>query len=83
MKIPPQDTTGSARVLALDPSEMLTPEQAAHDLKLSTRTLAAWRSSGRHGLPFYRVGGRIRYARSDLQAWLAARQCAEPAQGVA
>jgi excisionase family DNA binding protein len=44
----------------LDPADLLTPEQAAQLLGLSDRTLATWRSKGRHGLAWIRVGGRIR-----------------------
>lgn len=58
----------------LDPAELLTPEQAAQALGLSAKTLATWRSTGRHALPFIRCGARIRYRRADLVAWLAARQ---------
>lgn len=58
----------------LDPTELLTPEQAAQTLGLSAKTLATWRSTGRHALPFIRCGARIRYRRADLAAWLSARQ---------
>lgn len=59
---------------SLDPAELLTPEQAAGVLGLSVRTLATWRSTGRHALPFIRCGARIRYRRGDLAAWLQGRQ---------
>lgn len=36
-------------------------------------TLAVWRSTGRHQLPFVKVGGRVRYRRSALFAWLETR----------
>lgn len=58
----------------LNLSDLLTPEQAALTLKLSVKTLATWRSTGRHALPFIRCGSRIRYHRPDLVAWLASRQ---------
>ncbi|MEQ6331031.1 helix-turn-helix domain-containing protein [Pseudomonas chengduensis] len=66
-------TTASA-VISLNPADLLTPEQAAALLGLSVKTLATWRSTGRHALAFIRCGTRIRYRRSDLDAWLAQRQ---------
>lgn len=58
----------------LTPETLLTPEQAAQMLRLSVKTLATWRSTGRHALPFIRCGARIRYRRADLAAWLQERQ---------
>lgn len=52
------------------PDELMTPEQVANALLLSLRTLAAWRSSGRNPLPYLKIGGRVRYRRSDVDAWL-------------
>ena len=58
----------------LEPADLLTPEQAAMVLGLSAKTLATWRSTGRHSLPFIRCGARIRYHRNDLAQWLQDRQ---------
>lgn len=56
------------------PSNELLDEQAAADfLDLKPGTLAVWRSVGRYGLPFVKVGHRVRYRRSDLVAWLERR----------
>nr|WP_294973698.1 helix-turn-helix domain-containing protein [uncultured Pseudomonas sp.] len=60
--------------VSLDVVELLTPTDTANILGLSPRTLATWRSTGRHGLPFIRCGGRIRYRRSDLATWLEHRR---------
>lgn len=58
---------------ALNPEEWLTPPEAAKLAKLSVRTLSdkRWKKTG----PPYRKlspgkGGRIRYRRSDVLAWL-------------
>lgn len=59
---------------SLTPEALLTPEQAAQVLGLSVKTLATWRSTGRHALPFIRCGARIRYQRTALAAWLEGRQ---------
>ncbi|AFK70858.1 helix-turn-helix domain-containing protein [Pseudomonas putida] len=53
--------------------DLLTPEQASQLLGLSVKTLATWRSTGKHALPFTRCGARIRYQRTELVAWLTGR----------
>ena len=55
------------------PQRLLTPSQAGEYLGIKPQTLAVWRSCGRHDLPFVKVGGRVKYRRSDLDDWLAAR----------
>ncbi len=64
MRQHPGDVTG------LTPETLMTPQQAAQVLGLSVKTLATWRSTGRHALPFIRCGGRVRYRHSDVAAWL-------------
>jgi hypothetical protein len=46
----------------------LTPKQAAPRIKYSLKTLEAWRRTGKN-LPFHKVGGRIYYNISDLEAF--------------
>lgn len=58
----------------LDPAARMSPQETALQLGVSKRTLDAWRSTGRHALPYYRLGGRIYYSRTDVLAWLEARQ---------
>ena len=53
-------------------SELLTPEEAAKLLKMAPGTLSNWRVQGR-GPRFTNAGRRIRYARNDLAAYVAAR----------
>lgn len=62
-----------ATALPLDAADLLTPEAAATLLGMSSRTLATWRSKRRHGLPYIRVGGRIRYSKTALLNWLQSR----------
>ena len=71
---PPKQHLPMSAGAVLAPEDLLTPEHAAQMLNLSVKTLASWRSCGRHSLPFIRCGGRIRYRRGDLAAWLHARQ---------
>ena len=58
---------------ALNPDEWLTPAEAVNLAKLSVRTLSDRRWKGT-GPPFTKLspgkGGRIRYRRSDVLAWL-------------
>ena len=53
--------------------ELLNEQQAAEYLTVSPGTLSVWRSTGRYSLPFVKVGRRVRYRLSDLDAWLEAR----------
>ena len=46
----------------------LTGEEVCRQLRLSTRTLQEYRNLGT--LPFYKIGGKILYKQSDIQAML-------------
>jgi hypothetical protein len=59
----------SYRVLSDEPDALLTEIEAADLLRLSIRTLQAWRARG-YGPPFVRAGRAIRYRRRDLVAWV-------------
>lgn len=50
---------------------MLRPEAAAY-VRLSEKTLANWACSGEH-IPFYKLGKRVIYKRSDLDAFIASK----------
>jgi hypothetical protein len=60
-----------------EPIELLTPAQTAALLGMSPGTLEVWRSTKRYPLNFVKVGGRVRYARQDVERFLQARtvQC--------
>ena len=51
----------------------LNPREAAACLGLSTRTLERYRVSG-DGPVFVKLGGRVRYLRDDLDAWVRSRR---------
>ena len=51
--------------------ELLTAGETAQLLRCSLRTLDRERADGR-GCPFVRIGGRIRYRRADVEAFVAA-----------
>ena len=54
---------------AIGKDPLLSPEQAAHILGVSYRTLEAWRSRG-IGPKFHKVGRCVRYASPDLQSFV-------------
>ncbi|MCK1457095.1 helix-turn-helix domain-containing protein [Bradyrhizobium sp. 2] len=53
----------------IDPDALIAEVQAADFLKISIRTLQAWRCRGA-GPAYVRVGRAIRYRRRDLLAWI-------------
>jgi excisionase family DNA binding protein len=56
----------------IDPPEtLLTAPETAQYLRCSLRTLDRERADGR-GIPYVRIGGRIRYRRADVEAFVAA-----------
>lgn len=55
------------------PSGIMTPAEAARYLRLAVTTLAKARCWG-GGPVFLRLGRRIGYNRSDLDAWLSVRR---------
>lgn len=50
---------------------LISAEQAADYLDVSTRTLANWRSRGFPNVPFCKLGRCIKYRPSDLDAYIA------------
>ena len=61
--------SSKARLLA----DFLMQDEVAAELKLSTRTLARWRRF-REGPPVTKIGRRVYYRWTTLQAWLRARE---------
>ena len=51
-------------------ADLLSEREAAESLCLAPNTLQVWRSTGRYGLPFIKIGSKVRYRREDLQRWL-------------
>ena len=54
-------------------TELLSPDQAAATIDVTSGTLSVWRSTGRYGIPFIKIGRKVRYRKSDLIAWLESR----------
>ena len=62
-----------------DNAEFMDTSAAAAWLALSPRTLEGYRVTG-GGPAFHRFGNRVRYRRSDLDAWAAKRRATTTAQ---
>jgi excisionase family DNA binding protein len=60
----------------LDLPILLTPEEVAARLRVTTGTLAVWRCTKRYRLQYVRVGRAIRYRLEDVEEFL--RQGAVP-----
>lgn len=54
-------------------SNLLSPAQAAEYLQVKVATLAVWRSNGRYNLSYVKIGSRVQYRLSDLDAFIAER----------
>ncbi len=57
----------------LDADPRLTEQQAAEVLGVRPGTLQVWRSTGRYGLEYIKVGRLVRYRLSALEAFLQRR----------
>jgi hypothetical protein len=69
----------------LDQPRRLSPKEAAAYIGSTPKTLAKWRSTGRHSIPFLKFGtgkrASVRYDRNDLDAFL--NRCREHGSGAA
>jgi excisionase family DNA binding protein len=63
-----------ARPQDLSDDALLTEDEAAESLRISVRTLQAWRLKAA-GPAFVRVGRAIRYRRGDIKAWVKLNTC--------
>jgi excisionase family DNA binding protein len=53
---------------------LLTPEEAADRLRVSKGTLCVWRCTKRYPLPFVKVGSKVFYRSSAIEAFITARE---------
>jgi hypothetical protein len=54
--------------------DLISPELAAIELNLPLTTLAMDRHNGRLGIPFYKLGRRVRYSIKQIVSWLVEQQ---------
>jgi predicted DNA-binding transcriptional regulator AlpA len=59
-----------------DDDELLTPVELSAKIKIPVATLSTWRAR-RQGPRAFRVGGHVRYRRSEVDRWLA--ECGDTA----
>ncbi|MCT6664296.1 helix-turn-helix domain-containing protein [Enterobacter mori] len=52
------------------PAKKLTRSEAAEHLGVNTQTLANWAHTGKVKIPFHKVGRKVIYFKSDLDAYL-------------
>ena len=58
--------------------DRLSRREAADFLGVAVSTLEVWACTGRYDLPYVRVGRRVFYRRSDLEAFVAQRTVTNP-----
>ena len=58
---------------ALPKPSLLTPQDVADRLGVSTTTLSTWRCTKRYPLPYVKVGRLVRYRLADIEAFEVAR----------
>lgn len=54
-------------------AERMTRDQAAAYLGVKKATLNCWAVTGKYNLPFQRIGSRVFYLKSDLDAFIERR----------
>ena len=52
---------------------LMTPEQVAKYLGISTETLNVWRCTKRYDLPYVKAGRLVRYRVEDVEGFIASR----------
>ncbi|MDP2172011.1 MAG: helix-turn-helix domain-containing protein [Rhodocyclaceae bacterium] len=66
-------TSAVAGILRPRNTDLVDEIEAAEILDVVVGTLQVWRSTGRYGIPFIKVGRKVRYSRTALNAWLESR----------
>lgn len=72
----PPETVSTVSVLfdsKSNPDPLLTEGEAAEFLGIKPATLAVWRATKRYPLPYVKIGSRVRYKKSALQAFADSR----------
>ena len=52
---------------------LITPKEAADRLGVAIGTMAIWRTTKRYDLPYVKVGRKVMYRLTDIEAFIAAR----------
>ncbi|MGH9927684.1 MAG: helix-turn-helix domain-containing protein [Pyrinomonadaceae bacterium] len=67
--------------LIVSHDRLLSRKEAARYLNLATQTLAVWACTGRYGLPYIKIGNRVRYRLSDLEEFVKTRRVTRTPSG--
>lgn len=59
--------------MSATPKTLLTPQDVAARLGVSTTTLSTWRCTKRYPLPYVKVGRLVRYRLADVEGFELAR----------
>lgn len=49
--------------------ELVSPDDLAKELQVTTGTLAVWRSTKRYNIPYLKIGSLVRYLRPGIEKW--------------
>jgi hypothetical protein len=66
------DSARSKTTPSFHADQLLSRKEAARFLGFAPQTLAVWACTGRHDLPFIKIGKRTRYRLADLQEFVRA-----------
>jgi hypothetical protein len=77
--MPAADRSKDAGVVQVP--RLLTESEAAIVLRVSPRTLTSWRSSGRYGLRYAKIGGRVVYEQAALRDFIESRTITRRTRG--
>lgn len=64
------EATASNAIQRIAPSGLMRPDQVAEYLQITPSTLAVWRCTNRRVLPYVKIGGQVRYRRTDVDAFI-------------
>lgn len=53
----------------MDIDDLVTPAFLAKELNVAEGTLAVWRCTKRHNIPYVKIGSRVRYFRSGIEEY--------------
>ena len=69
-------STTEAKIISINPGELICETEVARDLHLRPGTLCAWRIRNR-GPCWIKIGKKVFYRRSDIASWVSAASHAD------
>jgi excisionase family DNA binding protein len=77
------DTAKYIQSRPIETDRKFTNDEAAEYLGVQSQTLSVWRCTGRYDIPYLKVGRKIYYRQSVLDAWLESRTVSHTGQSFA